>query len=170
MQKVLLSILIVFLFQVSFSQNEEICRELVNLTVNAINTKNVEPLNKHLASNFTIANQKGKVAKLVLKQLIAQMDDFVLSSKEISQLKKDHSLELQYNFQYQNIGNQESRFLFNKNNEIEKLELFKIKVKTLENNETQISYPTKNVIEIPFTLINHFIAVPVLLNNQKEHF
>ena len=167
---VLLLSAITFVFQTGFSQNIEKCREVVKLTIEAINSKSTEKLNEHLAPDFTIANQEGEIAKLVLNQLVSQLNETVLSNNEINTEKINNTLELKYNIEYKKMGNKVASFVFNQDNQLKKLELFKMKVKTLSNSPMEITKPKRKTIEIPFTLIGKLIAVEVNLNNKKRTF
>jgi len=170
MKKVILLFFMLLVFQTGFSQNIENCRDVVNLTIEAINSQSTKKLTEHLSKDFSIANQKGEVAKLVLNQLFAQLNETVSASNELSAEKNDNTLELKYNIEYEKMGNKTASFVFNQDNQLEQLELFKMEVKTLNNSKSEVFQPEYETIEIPFTLIGKLIGVEVVLNNQKRTF
>lgn len=65
--RILISLL--FFTQVMVAQDINECRKIVEITVESINKGSSEGLNIYLADDFTIADQKGEIAKMVLKQL-----------------------------------------------------------------------------------------------------
>lgn len=156
--------------QSMFSQDIEKCREIVKITTDAINTKSTIELEKHLANDFEIANQKGKMAKVVLKQLFTQLNDSIYSYKEVNSKIIDNSLTISYSIKYKKMGEKDAIFVFNERNELKKIELFKMKVKTMNSSKRVINKPEKEVITIPFKMIGNLIAVEVILNNKKRVF
>lgn len=170
MKKVILPFFMLLVFQTGFSQNIEKCRDVVNLTIEAIKSQSTKNLTEHLSPDFSIANRKGEVAKLVLNQLFTQLNETVLSSNEVSTEKINNTLELKYNIKYEKMGNKVASFVFNQDNQLEQLELFKMEVKTLDNSKRIVTQPESEIIEIPFTLIGKLIAVEVILNKTKRFF
>ena len=173
MKKIILSIIALFFVQKGFSQDIEKCRELVQLTKQGINQKTAELLLNHLAANFSIAAKKGAEAKAVLQQLLAKtINDRVLSTTEMSSEKKNNSLTLTYTFDYEKTGSNTTTFVFNQNNELEKLKLiaYETTVLGVDSSLGEAFYPDKNFIEIPFNVIHDLIFVEVLLNNKKRTF
>jgi hypothetical protein len=67
---ILITALLGFQFHLSFAQDRAACEKIVMETVNAINNKTTEQLEKHLAPDFVFSGQKDRLAKIVLKQLI----------------------------------------------------------------------------------------------------
>ncbi|MEX0966384.1 MAG: pepsin/retropepsin-like aspartic protease family protein [Bacteroidia bacterium] len=165
--KVLLSML--FLTQISVAQDIDICRRVVDLSIEAINNQSSTNLNNHLSDDFTMAGQKGETAKLVLAQLLSQLGENVKSHEEVNQNKLNEGLELKYRIEYEKMGIKEATFIFDKNNMIKGLNLFKIEVKTL-NDKSEIKKPNKDIIEVPFYMAGNLIAVNVLLNGEKRTF
>jgi hypothetical protein len=153
----------------ALAQNIDECRKVVDLTIKSINNQSPEELNNYLADDFTIAGQKGEIAKMVLKQLFSQLGENVNSHQEIRQNRTDKELELVYNIDYKTLGMKEAVFIFTKNNLLKELTLFKMEVKTM-NNETNIEKSSQDVIEIPFTMAGNLIAVKVLLNGEYRTF
>lgn len=163
-------VLVTLLAQSVFSQDIKKCREIVKITTEAINTKSVVELEKHLASNFEIAGQKGAIAQMVLKQLFTQLGDTVLFYNKVSSEIINNSLTLIYSINYREKGQRNATFIFDKQNKLKELELFKMEVKTMDKSKREISKPKKEIITIPFIMIGNLIAVDVILNNQKRLF
>ena len=169
--RIIITIVFVTLMVLSvFSQDIEKCREVVKITTEAINAKSSVELEKHLASDFEIANQKGKIAKMVLNQLFAQLGDTVLFYNEINAEIIEKSLTLTYSISYRKKGQENATFVFNEHNKLKKLELFKMDVKTMNKSKREISKPVKEIITIPFVMVGNLIAVEVMLNNKKRVF
>ncbi len=163
-------VFVTLMVQSVFSQDIEKCREIVKVTTDAINTKSSVELEKHLASDFEIANQKGKIAKIVLKQLFTQLGDTVQLYTEVNAERIEKSLTLIYSISYSKMGQKNATFVFDEHNKLKKLELFKMEVKTMDKSEREISKPKKEVITIPFIMIGNLIAVDVMVNNEKKIF
>ncbi len=169
MKKIIFLLFIVVATQFVFAQNTEECQEIVKLTTEAINSKSVTELEKHLATDFEIAGQTGEIAKMVLTQLITQLNETVLEYKEMNSVKNSDKLTLIYKIHYKNKGEKNATFIFNNKNQLKSVELFEMKVKTLKNTAS-ISFPEKDVIVVPFKKAGNLIAVEVLLNNKKRMF
>ena len=169
MKKVTILLFMVFVCQVSFSQQVEECRKVVNLTIESINTQSAEWLNEHLADDFSIAGQEGERAKMVLNQLLAQLGETVKSSEEKSHQKMDGVLELKYDIEYEKLGLKEATFIFNEQNLLQELNLFKMEVKTMERS-SKVIQGSSQVIKIPFTMAGNLIAVEVELEGEKRKF
>ncbi len=163
-------VFVTLMVQSVFSQDIEKCREIVKITIDAINTKSAVELENHLAADFEIANQKGEIAKIVLKQLFTQLGDKVQSYSEINTEIIEKSITLTYSIKYKKMGEKNATFVFDENNKLKKLELFKMEVKTMDKSKGKIDKPEKEVITIPFTMIGNLIAVDVMLNNKKRVF
>ncbi|PID87942.1 MAG: hypothetical protein CSB06_02435 [Bacteroidia bacterium] len=140
------------------------------MTTEAINSKSVTELEKHLATDFEIAGQTGEIAKMVLSQLIIQLDETVLEYKEIDNVRQSDKLTLIYNINYKGKGEKNATFVFNNENKLQSVELFELKVKTLKKNDTSINFPEKDVIVVPFQKAGNLIAVEVVLNDKKRMF
>ncbi|WP_422861745.1 hypothetical protein [Flagellimonas sp. W118] len=109
------------------------------------------------------------MAKLVLNKLLSQMGETVISHEEIDQIRSEDELKLKYSIAYQKMGVKEAIFIFNANNLLKDLHLFKMEVKRLEQ-ESKIERSAHKVIEIPFEMAGKLIAVDVLLNGKKRKF
>ena len=153
-----------------FSQNIDRCKEIVKIATQALNTKSTVELEKHLASDFEIAGRKGKIARAVLKQLLAQLGDSIESYNETNTDITNGFLTIEYAMNYRKIGKKTAKFVFNKDNKLKELELIKIEVKTLSNSKTSIKKPEESTITVPFFMIGKLIAIEVILNNKKRTF
>ncbi len=168
MKKIIL--FIGFINQFAFSQDVQKCKEIVAITAKAINSKSATELEKYLASDFEISGQKGVIARKILPILVKQLNEKIINFKEINNQKEQGKLTLIYEFTYEKKGVKNTTFVFNPQNQLKSLELFKMKVKTIEKGETKINLPNKNVMTIPFKKVGKLIAVEVLVDNQKRMF
>lgn len=157
------------LSQLTFAQDITECRKVIEQTIQSINNNSADKLIPLLANDFTIAGQQGSVAKLVLNKLLSQMGETVISHEEIDQIRSEGELKLKYSIAYQKMGVKEATFIFNANNLLKDLHLFKMEVKRLEQ-ESKIERSAHKVIEIPFEMAGKLIAVDVLLNGKKRKF
>jgi len=155
--------------QILFAQDINQCRSIVELTIESIKNKSSEKLDAYLAEDFTMGGQKGEVAKMILHQLFTQLNDNVTSFKETNQHKIEEDLKLEYNIEYENRGTREAIFVFNNQNLLKELHLFKMEVKSM-SSESKIDKNTKEMVEIPFEMVGNLIAVDVLLNGTKRKF
>ena len=169
LRKTIFICLVLFCIQSTLSQDIDKCKDIVTLTVESINQKSANKLKPHLASDFTIAGQTGEIAKMVLDQLVLQLNETIISHQEVSTNKTKQGLELKYNFEYKNMGVREAVFLFTKSNQLKDLKLFEMQVKTMSSNST-IERPSQNSIEIPFTKAGNLIAVKVVLDGEEKTF
>lgn len=162
---------ILFLLSVThpiFSQGTTKCKEIVENTFQAIDEHSPEKLFSYLAEDFTIAGQKGEIAKKVLKQLISQLT--INSYEEQKIIDDEETKKFIYSVDYNGLGVKQSVFTFNKNCELKALELFQMEVKVLKEGETKIDKPSDNIIKIPFKMTGNLIAVQVFLNGQERTF
>lgn len=167
--KLVLTILILLsIVHPIFSQDTPKCREIVKLTFQAMDEHSPEKLIPYLAEDFTIAGRQGETAKKVLHQLISQLT--INSYEEQNTTDNEKTLKFIYSVDYKGLGVKQSIFTFNKNCKLEALELFEMKIKVLEEGETQINKPSDDVIEIPFDMVRNLITVNVLLNGQERSF
>ncbi len=163
-------VFVTLMVQTSFSQDIKKCREIVEITIASINTKSVTELETHLADDFEMANQTGEIAKMVLKQLITQLNETVLSQNEKSSENKQSNLILIYTIEYKGMGKRDATFIFDKENKLKSLELFEMEVKTMNNTDRVIEKNTTNVISVPFSLAGNLIVVDVIVNGSKQKF
>ena len=145
------------------------CTEIVKMTMDAVDNKSIGSLEDHLAENFEIAGQTGAIAKLVLNQLILQLNATVESYTELTKVEENNTLLLTYEVEYVPLGIKKASFLFNENNKIEKLELLEIQVKTMDQ-DTKLEMITENVIEIPFTMAGNLVLIEAMLDGEKRSF
>ncbi len=169
MKNLKILVLLLLFSQVAFTQNIDECKKIVNLTIESINDQSSEKLNSYLSNDFTIAGQKGEIAKLVLNQLLSQLKDTVKYHKELSIKKLDKELQLKYSIDYEKMESKEATFIFNKNNLLKDLNLFKMEVKSMSGN-SEVKKSNQDIIEIPFTMAGNLIAVNVLLNGENKNF
>ena len=162
-------LVILFFTKVIFAQEAEECRKIVNYTIESINSGSSQSLDNYLSDDFTIAGQKGEMARLILSKLFSQLGDSVKSFNEIKQNKIENELELVYDIDYKKMGLKESTFIFDENNMLKDLKLFKIEVKKM-NKQLELGKSKNDIIEIPFTMAGNLIAVEVLLNGEKRKF
>lgn len=149
------------------AQNIDECRKVVDLTIKSINNHSSKELVNYLSNDFKMARQKGEVAKRILNQILAQIT--VKSYKETEQNKLEQGLELKYDIDYEALGIRETTFIFNEDNLLDELILFKMEVKTI-NDGTKIEKNSQDVIEIPFTMAHKLILVNVMLNGENRKF
>jgi len=153
-----------------FSQSQTKCQAIVELTVEAINTKSIEGIKPHLASNFVIAGQEGPIATMVLQQLVGQLNDEIQDFKYISKKENEDGLNLVYEFEYKVKGVKETEFLFDSDNKIKELKLFKMEVKSMSKDDTKIVKNNEDVITVPIEMRGNLILVDVLLNGIPRKF
>jgi len=169
--KNVLSILLILISicQESFSQELETCQKIVNLTIESINNQSKAELEEHLAPDFSMAGHEGEIAKMILSQLLTQLDETVLSANMISDNKTDSGLELKYNIEYERKGAKQATFLFNDQNLLQELHLFKMQVKKM-SERSDVTMGSSDVITIPFKLAGNLIVVAVQLNTVTRNF
>ena len=109
-------VITLFFSQVIFAQDINECRKVLDITIESINNGSPESLNNYLSDDFTIAGQKGELAKKVLNLIFSQLGDSVKSYNEVKQSKIDNGLELVYNIDYKRKGLKEVTFIFNESN------------------------------------------------------
>jgi len=160
---------LLFMAQVITDQDLEQCRKIVNLTVQSIDSHSTKQLTSYLSEDFTIAGHTGELAKMILTQLLTQLDETVKSHEELELLELKDGLQLKYKIDYQKKGVNVATFIFNENNLLRSLDLFKMEVKTMKN-ESVVQKSSKDLIEIPFKMIGNLIAVDVTLNGELRTF
>lgn len=168
MKKVIILLIVIFNLKIVLAQDVETCQQIVDLTIESIEQQSTDKLETRLATDFSIAGQEGEIAKMVLKQLISQLNDKVLSYEIISQTQNNDELTLVYNTQYEKMGEKEATFVFNADNQLKELALFAMEVKQVDKAETQKS--TESIIEVPFQMAGNLIQVEVMLNGEKRPF
>lgn len=170
MKKVCFFVLCFFITCSISSQTTNEYEYIVQAAIEAINTKDVEKLLPHLSENFTISGQKGDIAQMVLKQITTQLNDSILTIKKTDSNQTEKGFEIEYNFEYKNLGTKEAYFIFDSANKIVEFAPFKMEVKTLNNNDARIEKPSQSIIEIPFSVSNNLILVDVELNGSTRKF
>ena len=152
------------------AQSKAECEKIVVATVDAINNKTPEQLEKYLAPDFTFSGQKAPIASMVLNQLLKQLGD-VLEYKKISEAEDDGALTLVYEFTYaEKFGTRTSTFVFNGNNRLTSMDLFEIQVKTLSNNNHKIEKTNQEIITIPVQIQDRMPVVRATVNGESRMF
>ncbi|MGB2273833.1 MAG: hypothetical protein ACPH2K_05615 [Flavicella sp.] len=169
MKKLVVVFSLLVTFQQTVSQNIDKCNEIVSLTKEGINKKSPKGLLPFLSEDFTIAGQKGNIAKLVVKQLFLQLGDTVLSIDSKRQNKQEETLELIYDFHYEKKGHREAIFLFNNQNQLKSLKLFNMEVKSM-SAQSDLTKSSQAVIQVPFEMVEKLIVVEVALEGVKRKF
>ena len=91
-KKVFIILIVLFLTQTAKTQDIEKCRKIIKLTFQSVNKKSITEIENYLSPDFEIANQKGKIAKIVLRQLVSQLNDSIIEYKEKNVVKTNTSL------------------------------------------------------------------------------
>lgn len=154
---------------VTFAQNITTCEKTASLVFEAINIKNTSKIEPFLAQDFTIAEQKGKIATLVLQKLATQLQDSIVDYKKINS-ELTENLSLTYEVIYKNKGLKTSKIIFNKDNQILEIELLKMSVKTMKNDALNVVFPDKDFIQLPIIKLGNLIAIEVVLDDVKRIF
>ncbi|MDP4188693.1 MAG: aspartyl protease family protein, partial [Bacteroidota bacterium] len=146
------------------------CRKIVQEAINAIDVKSSKNLEPFLDDDFSIFEQTGDKAKMVLQQFMVKINDVVAEYHEIQTEPSSGYLTLKYIFTYKNRGSKESTFVFSPQNKLVKISLFEIKPLT-EAYADQIFQSNEDTIRIPFTLnTGNLIIVDAMLNGQVRKF
>lgn len=170
MKQIIILLFMVLIYQTGFTQDIDKCNEVVKITIEAINNKSSETLEPYLASDFKIAGQTGEIAKMVMTQLFSQFGETVKSYKIKSSENENNTLTLIYAIEYdEKMGLKDATFVFNSDNKLKELTLFKMEVKTLDG-ETKVEKNNKDIIKVPFKMAGNLIIVDVLLNGEKRNF
>jgi len=153
-----------------FSQSQNECQAIVDLTVEAINTRSIEGIKPHLASNFSIAGQESPIATMVLQQLVGQLNDEIQHVQFSGKEETEKGLKLVYEFEYRDKGVKETLFFFDSDNKLKELELFKMEVKSISKEDTKILKSKEDVIAVPIEMRGKLILVDVLLDGIQRKF
>lgn len=168
---ILISILFVGMFSnETFAQDKAECEKIVISIVDAINDKSPENIENFLAPDFTFSGQKAPLATLVLNQLVKQLNDEVTDYRKIDETENDSELTFVYEFTYKNIGQKNTTFVFNKDNQLKQLDLFTIQVKTMGKDETKIEKSEQEIITIPIEIRNKIPIAQAIINEESRTF
>ncbi len=151
-----------------FAQSILECENIVKQVVSSFNAKTDEGITKYYATDFTFANYKGEMARRIVPVLFQQMKETITDYKQLEAIQGDN-LKLIYEFTYSDLKKKKSTFIFNTNNQLKEMELFKMEVKTMEN-KTSLTKPNSDFISIPFKKVGNLIAVEAILNGTKQWF
>ena len=167
--RITLILICFFILKNLAAQDQSKCMEIVELTMESINAQSIDIIKPHLSKSFSIAGQKEPVATIVLQKLVGTLSDQV---KSIEQTNVELGLELvlTYEFIYENKGAKETKFFFNAENKLTKLELFKMEVKTMSSEDTKISTPELDVVTVPIKMRGYLMVADVLLNGTVRKF
>jgi len=168
-------LIIIFFFGIFISetsaQNKVECEKIVTVTVDAINSKTPENLEKFLAPDFKFSGQNAPMASLVLKQLVKQLNDEVTDYRKISESENDSELTFVYEFTYaKRLGQRTTTFVFNKDNQLKQLDLLTMQVKTMGKDETQIEKGEQEIITIPIEIRNKIPVTKAIVNGESRTF
>lgn len=160
----------IFINEIS-AQDKAECEKIVTATVDAINGKVPENLEKFLAPDFKFSGQNAPLASLVLNQLVKQLNDEVTDYRKISESENDSELTFVYEFTYaQKYGQRTTTFVFNKENQLKQLDLLTIQVKTMGKDETQIEKSEQEIITIPIEIRNKIPVTKAIVNGESRTF
>lgn len=99
------------------------CEDIVALTLKCLENNSALPLYEYLATDFTIKEQKGEKAKIVLDQIIGQLNDSIVYIMPTIQEITKFTLNLKYNIEYKKLGVIEATFIFDDNNLLRELKV-----------------------------------------------
>ncbi len=161
---------ILFFLIANIAQSQDItqCVKVVEATAKAINSKSGNALDMYLSDDFSIAGQTGSTAKMILPRLVAQLGDSLLSFEKVSETRTE-VLTLVYDFVYKSRGKKTSTFIFNEQNQLKELTLFKMEVKSMQG-KAKINKSAADIISVPFKMAGKLILVQALLNGVKRNF
>lgn len=160
-------LLFVLCFNHSFGQSISQCEEIVLKIYDGINQKKTEDLMRYLSDDFSMAGQKGEIAKMVFSQLISKLNTKVSNIKKISETQTD-VLTLVYTSDFSERSSKTSTFIFNKDNQLKELELLAISVMTKKNAD--VKQGDQNYFSLPFKKYGKLIAVEAKLNGIIKTF
>lgn len=165
-----IAIVIIFLgvINMAFAQDVAACEKIVGQTYDAISKKNADLIMPYLADDFSIAGQKGEIAKMVMPQLFSQLNTQISNIKKVSEIKTD-VLTLVYEADFAGMGTKTSTFIFDQNNKLKALELLKMEVRRM-NGKADITKNEQPYFSVPFKKVGNLIAVEAKLNGITRTF
>ena len=169
MLKTLITTSLLLFSAMCFGQELGECHKIIELTAQSIKEKSTQKIEAHLAEDFTMAGHQGEVAKMILAQLLTQLNDPLISYKEVSHELDDKVLKISCDFEYKERGATETIFLFDQDNKLKELDLFKMQVKSKMSGNKVESY-SKEIKQIPFRTMGNLIALDVLVNGEEQTF
>lgn len=150
------------------AQDAAVCEKIVFETYEAINQKNADLVVPYLADDFSIAGHSGEIARMILPQLFIQLNIKVTNIKKVSEVKTD-VLTLTYEAEFEEKGVKASTFIFNKQNQLQSLELLPMQVMTKEA-EAEVEKDDRAYFTLPFKRIGNLIAIEARLNGVSRTF
>ncbi|WP_295938697.1 pepsin/retropepsin-like aspartic protease family protein [uncultured Alistipes sp.] len=153
------------------AQDRKACEKIVRATVNAINDQSPESLDKYLAPDFSCSGQKGRMATVVLKQLVGQLGEHVASIKKTDASQRGDELTLVYEFDYTvKLGKRNTTFVFNKDNQLKQLDLLTVQVKKLDSETGTVENGDEDVVVVPIKRHKKLITAEALVDGVKRTF
>lgn len=128
MKKLIIALFLISITFNGYSQDIKKCREIVSLIEQSVNEGASEKIDPYLSEDFTIAKQKGQFAKMILKQMLPQLNRTITKSKELSNVKENELLTFKYLNTFKGAGDIEGTYVFNNKNKIVAIEIFKMSI------------------------------------------
>jgi hypothetical protein len=161
---------VIFMNEV-YAQDKVECQKIVAATVEAINNKTPEQLEKFLAADFTFSGQKAPSASMILNQLLKQLNEEVVEHHKTDEAENNGELTLIYEFKYAGVlGQRTTTFVFNKENQLKQLDLFTIQVKTMGKDDTAVEKNDRKTITVPIQTASKIPTAQAIINGQKRTF
>ena len=101
---VMLGVSLLILNNIGYSQNRANCRKVIELTMKAVDLNSSQIIKEHCAEDFTMAGHSGAIGKLILDQMLNQLDENVKSFKEVSVEELENELHFKYDIVYEKMG------------------------------------------------------------------
>ncbi len=153
-----------------YAQDVEQCEKIVNIAVEAVNTRSADELKKYLAEGFVCAGQTGETAVKVLEILVGQLDEVVTETSKLSEQWEDGRLTMLYDFNYsRKLGHKTVTFVFNADNRLEQLDLITARVKVVDAKNV-FDIPEDDIIAIPFEICNNLPVVNAEVDGIPRKF
>lgn len=153
----------------TLAQHSDTTNTMIEIVVNALNNSDLSVLEPHLDDNFTIAGQKGEIAKIVLKQLFLQLNETILSYDKIREESINQNQVLVYKVNYQKMGEKESILTITPEGKLLELVLFEMEVKKLDK-QASLTKSDRPVITVPFEQVSKLIIVKAMINGKRRNF
>lgn len=168
MKRILLSILTAAFTMTAFAQDRAECERIAGIVFEAVSSQNMSQIKPYLSEEFKIAGQASPIAEKVLEQLVHNLGN--IKGFNLTEASADVGLTLNYEVEYEKHGKKQALFEFDENNQIKRLELLKVAIKTAKIDPSKIAYNPSHIIEIPFTRMKDLIIVKASVNGQERDF
>lgn len=169
MKNLIAIILVIFSINFAKAQDETECKKIVSQIYESINKKNSEPILKFLSDDFSFEGYSGDIAKQIVQQLFSQLNTQISNINKISAEKTD-VLTLIYEADFGEKGKKKSTFVFNNKNQLKSMDLLKLTVKTIRNDETRLTKNDQKHFTIPFKRVGKLISVEGKLDGINRTF